>query len=174
MTKHPEKRYTEYFTRQQRALVSAAAARIFPTTATPGATEAGAVDYIDQALAEAYAADRVLYRNGLRALNRHARRRFGERFTALNSRRQDAVLRDFERGQIRDFHPAALFFRTLWRHTLEGVFGEPSYGGNRDLVGWRLVGFPGQRFGYDAARVDQPFEPVSLPGGAFDAAEALA
>lgn len=174
MAKSPGTGQRRFLTLRQRAIVSAAAARIFPTTDTPGATEAGAVDYIDRALAEAYPRDRGLYRDGLRALNRHARRRFGGPFIALTSRRQDAVLRDFERGGVSDFPAAALFFRTLWRHAMEGVFGEPGYGGNRDLVGWRLVGFPGQRFGYPGTPIDKPLEPVSLPGGAFDAAEALA
>jgi gluconate 2-dehydrogenase gamma chain len=48
---------------------------------------------------------------------------------------------------------------------LEGVFGEPQYGGNRGLVGWRLVGFPGQQFGYADAYINKPVDmsPVAVP-----------
>ena len=35
------------------------------------------------------------------------------------------------------------FFNTLRTHTMEGMFADPIYGGNRDFAGWRLVGFPG-------------------------------
>ncbi len=45
-------------------------------------------------------------------------------------------------------------------HVLEGVFGEPEYGGNRGLIGWRLVEFPGQQFGYADAYIDKR---VDLP-----------
>ena len=44
------------------------------------------------------------------------------------------------------FKQAAEFFETVRYHVLEGVFCEPQYGGNRDMIGWRLVNFPGQQF----------------------------
>ena len=150
-------------------------ARIFPTTDTPGALEAGADDYIDRALAGPYAPDRNLYREGCRALNRRARERYGKAFAKLAPRQCDAVLREFEQGRVADFPRAAQFFTTLWRHTMEGIFGEPAYGGNRDMIGWRLVGFPGQRAGYEDLPRDQPIElePHTLPSGAFDPNEQL-
>lgn len=146
------------------AVVEAAAARIFPTTSTPGATEAGAVTYIERALSEAYPGLVPLYRQGCRALDRHAKRRFGERFARLRAEQQDAVLSDFEASRAPDFPRASLFFETLRRHTMEGVLGEPAYGGNRGLVGWRLVGFPGHQFGYEDAYINKPvdIEPVAV------------
>jgi gluconate 2-dehydrogenase gamma chain len=47
---------------------------------------------------------------------------------------------------------------------LEGVFCEPQYGGNREMIGWRLVGFPGQQFGYDDAYINRRvnLEPVAV------------
>jgi gluconate 2-dehydrogenase gamma chain len=38
---------------------------------------------------------------------------------------------------------AQSFFETLRTHTMEGMFADPIYGGNKDFAGWRLVGFPG-------------------------------
>jgi len=146
------------------ALVAAAAARIFPTTATPGATEAGALNYIQRLLAEAYPELALLYRSGCRALERHAKRRFGKSFLRIAAAQQDAVLAEFETGHVRDFNLASDFFEMLLSHTMEGVLGEPAYGGNRGLVGWRLVGFPGHQFGYAdpyiGRRVD--IEPVAV------------
>ncbi len=48
-------------------------------------------------------------------------------------------------GSLTDEEPDSLaqFFAVVYEHTLEGTFGDPLYGGNRDAVGWKLVGFPG-------------------------------
>jgi gluconate 2-dehydrogenase gamma chain len=146
------------------AIVEAAAARIFPTTSTPGATEAGAVNYVERLLAEAYPEFAPLYRSGCRALDRHAKRRFGKGFLRIAAAEQDAVLADFEAGRVPGFGRASEFFETLLNHTMEGVLGEPAYGGNRSLVGWRLVGFPGHQFGYADPYIDRrvDIEPVAV------------
>ena len=146
------------------ALVQAAAARIFPTTSTPGATEAGAANYIQRALTEAFPELAPLYRTGCRALDRHAKRRFGDGFVRIAAEQQDAVLTDFEAGSVPDYGRASTFFEALRRHTMEGVLGEPAYGGNQGLVGWRLVGFPGHQFGYNDAYINKPvdIEPVAV------------
>jgi gluconate 2-dehydrogenase gamma chain len=135
-------------TRNERRILEAVADRIFPATDSPGAVEMGAVNYIERALAGDYADMLPEYRRGLRAVDRHARGKFGKRFALLGDAEKDAVLLDFEAGQVPGFKPAAEFFETVRCHVLEGVFGEPQYGGNRGMVGWRLVGFPGQQFGY--------------------------
>jgi len=138
--------------------------RIFPRTSTPGAVEIGAINYIDIALAGDYAALVPLYRQGLRALNRYARAKFGRAFQSLNDEMKDAVLLAFEAGSIADFKNAAEFFETVRCHILEGVFCEPQYGGNKDMMGWRLVDFPGQQFGYADAYVNKrvDLEPVAV------------
>lgn len=138
--------------------------RIFPKTATPGAVEIGAINYIDIALAGDYAALVPLYRQGLRALNRYARAKFSRAFQSLNDELRDAVLLAFEAGSIPDFKNAAEFFETVRCHVLEGIFCEPQYGGNNDMMGWRLVDFPGQQFGYADAYVNKrvDLEPVAV------------
>lgn len=146
------------------AIVKAAAARIFPTTSTPGATEADVLNYVTRLLAEAYPELTPLYRNGCRALNRHAKRLFGVGFLRIPENDQDAVLTDFEAGRVADFSHASEFFEKLRSHTIEGVLGEPEYGGNRDMVGWRLVGFPGHQFGYADPHINRrvEIEPVAV------------
>ncbi|MBM4299077.1 MAG: gluconate 2-dehydrogenase subunit 3 family protein [Deltaproteobacteria bacterium] len=150
--------------RDESELLAAIAERIFPTTDTPGAVEIGAVDYLEIALAGDYAALAPLYRQGLRAVNRHARGRLGKNFLNLGDAEKDAVLRDFECGALDSFKQAAEFFETLRYHVLEGVFCEPQYGGNKDMTGWRLVDFPGQQSGYADAYINKrvDLEPVSV------------
>jgi gluconate 2-dehydrogenase gamma chain len=90
------------------------------------------------------------YRDGLAALDRFARRRFGRSFTALDENRQDHVLSALERGDaggFGDLKPDA-FFKLVLQDVIEGTFSDPAYGGNRDLVGWRLVGYPGPQRAY--------------------------
>lgn len=144
--------------------LAAIAERIFPTTDTPGAVEIGSLRYIDIALAGDYAALAPLYRQGLRSINRCARSRYRARFAELTDEQKDAVLIDFEAGQVSGCKNAAEFFETVRYHVLEGVFCEPQYGGNKNMTGWRLVNFPGQQFGYDDAYIDKrvDLEPVSV------------
>jgi gluconate 2-dehydrogenase gamma chain len=135
-------------TQEESETLECIAERIFPATDTPGAVEIGAVCYIDTALAGDYAALVPLYRKGLRAVNRHSRATFGRDFRALSSESQVAVLLVFESGSVSGYKAAAEFFETVRYHVMEGVFCEPHYGGNKEMMGWRLVGFPGQQFGY--------------------------
>jgi len=157
-------RQWKMLTADEATTLEAIAGRIFPNTDTPGAVEIGALAYIDIALAADYASLLPLYRQGLRAINRHAQNKFGRRLAALSDPQKDAVLVDFESGSVAGFKPAAEFFETLRYHVLEGVFCEPQYGGNKDMAGWRLVHFPGQQFGYADAYIDKrvDLEPIAV------------
>lgn len=140
------------------------AERIFPRTSTPGAVEIGAVNYIDTALESDYAELLPLYRQGLRAIHRYSRSQFARPFRSLSDELQDAVLAAFESGSVADFKDAAAFFETARCHVLEGVFCEPHYGGNKDMLGWRMVDFPGQQFGYADPYINKrvDLEPVAV------------
>jgi gluconate 2-dehydrogenase gamma chain len=63
----------------------------------------------------------------------------------LNPEQQDEVITALENDKATGFtYPTAReFFNTLRTHTMEGMFADPLYGGNKDFAGWRLVGFPG-------------------------------
>ncbi len=151
-------------TQDEAEMLELIAERIFPKTNTSGAVEIGAVNYIDLALAGDYAPLLPLYRLGIRAVNRYARSKFGRTFRSLSDELKDAVLVAFEAGSISEFKNAAEFFETVRCHVLEGVFCEPQYGGNKDMMGWRIVGFPGQQFGYADAYVNKrvDLEPVAV------------
>src|SRR5579859_3818536 len=158
-----------FFTEEEALAIAAAAARIFPSDESgPGANEAGVVIYIDRQLASAYGRDyyryiqppfepgvpeqgyqgketpREIYRAGLKTLGG---------FHLLAPTEQDAKLHQIENTP---------FFSLLRTHTIEGMFSDPMHGGNRDLIGWQLLGFPGPRLGYydDVDRhYGEPFRP---------------
>ena len=44
--------------------------------------------------------------------------------------------------------PSDVFFAHLWESTVEGFFSDPVYGGNRNMVAWRMIGFPGAYASY--------------------------
>jgi len=153
-TAEPYKNLTEAEGRTLEAIV----ARLIPSDVrSPGALEAGAARYIDRALGDALAASRPAYAAGLAALDAYARDAAGKPFAELAAERQDALLRDLERNVANGFAPsAAAFFELVLGHTLEGTFSDPYYGGNRDFIGWELIGYPGLRLAVlaDEQRMD--------------------
>jgi gluconate 2-dehydrogenase gamma chain len=151
--KHSGSRALMFFSPYQAAVVETAAARIIPgDEQDPGAREAGVVQYIDRALAGAYADHQGVYRRGISAMDSYAERKFRKNFIELTEVQQDQILQDMEQGKAVGFtSPSALeFFTTLYQHTLEGMFSDPVYGGNKGAAGWKLIGFPGAQYAYSA------------------------
>jgi gluconate 2-dehydrogenase gamma chain len=128
------------------ATVEAFAERIMPgSPGKPGARDAGVLNYIDLALAGAYSDQLDFYRRGIAQLDAYCQATFKEPFAKLPAARQDEVIAALEQGKATGFtYPSAqAFFNALRTHTIEGMFADPVYGGNKDFAGWRLVGFPG-------------------------------
>jgi gluconate 2-dehydrogenase gamma chain len=155
----------QWFFPAEAACIEAIAARIIPGTPDdPGALEADALVYIDRALAGAYSALRSFYRRGISCLDAYATTVHGAPFAQLPAATQDLVLRQLEADNIPTFPAAepdaaaneptaATFFAVVRQHTIEGMFADPMYGGNRNAVGWRLIGYPGPRFGFSRAEM---------------------
>jgi gluconate 2-dehydrogenase gamma chain len=128
------------------ATVAAFAERLMPgAPGKPGARDAGVLNYIDLALAGAYADLQDFYRRGLAQLDEYCRATRKGRFVELRPSQQDEVIRALEDGTATGFTwpTARELFETLRTHTMEGMFADPVYGGNKEFAGWRLVGFPG-------------------------------
>jgi len=111
----------------------------------PGATDAGVLNYIDLALAGAYSDQQDFYRRGITQLDAHCTQTYGKPFRGLTAAQQDETITALEQGKAPEFvwPMAQAFFNTVRTHTMEGMFADPVYGGNKDFAGWRLVGFPG-------------------------------
>jgi gluconate 2-dehydrogenase gamma chain len=184
-----------FFTEQERSTIEAIVSRLIPSDEEgPGAAEAGVADFLDFQMAGFYGRGQRwymlgpwdegedtqgyqsrltpsgLYRAGLTAIDAHCRATYAERnFSDLDAATQDEILTAIEEETL-DFDdvPAKLFFDLVLENTIEGFFSDPIYGGNRDMVGWRLVGFPGARYDYrayldhDGAALDIP--PLGLGG----------
>jgi gluconate 2-dehydrogenase gamma chain len=159
-----------FFTEEEALIVAAAAARIFPSDDSgPGAKEAGVVIYIDRQLAGPYGRDRYRYTQG--PFDENAAREFGYQgkatpsetyreglkglkgFDSLSPEEQDKKLQQIENTHL---------FALLRQNTIEGMFSDPVHGGNVDMVGWQLVGFPGPRMS-NYAEVDKHFGEAFRP-----------
>jgi gluconate 2-dehydrogenase gamma chain len=138
--------YGASFNVDESATIQAITERLMPgAPGKPGATDAGVLNYIDLALAGAYADQRDFYRRGIAQLDAYCQATYKEPFAKLPAARQDEVITALEQGKATGFSwpSAQAFFNTLRTHTIEGMFADPVYGGNKDFAGWRLVGFPG-------------------------------
>jgi hypothetical protein len=123
-------------------VLEAVVARLIPTDENgPGATEARVARYISRALDGDYREHRPAYEKGLAAIDDQARLTLHSSFTALAPEQQDALLMDVECGRS----PSHAFFELVLRHSIEGMFGDPQWGGNAEQAGWALLGYPGPR-----------------------------
>ena len=135
-----------FLNHDQVATIAAFTERLMPgAPGKPGATDANVVNYIDLALAGAYADLQDFYRRGLASLDAYCRKTYSEPFVRLSTAKQDGTIAALAEGIATGFTfpTAQAFFNTLRTHTIEGMFADPIYGGNKDFAGWRLVGFPG-------------------------------
>ena len=181
-----------YLTMPEVRFLDAAVERLIPTDELgPGAKDAGVTNYIDGQLVSAWGTHgrnyrsgpwpdgipeqgfqsrftpQEIYRIGIREINDHCVAQYQRPFDQLSVEKQDGILKALEKGEI-DLPslPATLFFELLWRNTEEGFFADPMYGGNRDKVGWKLLGFPGMPSSAYREHLDkaEPYyaEPVSI------------
>jgi gluconate 2-dehydrogenase gamma chain len=158
-----------FFNDEHAATVAAFAERLMPgAPGKPGAHDANVLNYIDLALAGAYADQQDFYRRGLAQLDAYCRKTYDQPFVKLSAAQQDEVIGALEQGKASEFTfpPAQAFFNTLRAHTMEGMFADPVYGGNKDFSGWKLVGFPGTQLYYTPADLasKEPFTRAPITG----------
>ncbi len=108
-----------------------------------------------------------IYRRGLEYVDAYAQEQFEQNFVDLTVEQQDQILTAMDEETTTGFEGPSgkAFFTQLRNDTIEGMFGDPMYGGNRDLAGWRLVGYPGAQRFYTPADIKNPNftrEPQSL------------
>jgi gluconate 2-dehydrogenase gamma chain len=93
-----------------------------------------------------------LYRAAIADIDERAKAAHGgKRFAELDAAAQDALLHALEGGDASVGGDLGKdFFKMLLANTTEGFLADPIYGGNRDFIGWKLMGFPGPRYNYVA------------------------
>ena len=147
--------------------VEAITGRIIPTDHEPGAIEADCVNFIDKALANEDADLRVEYQEGVRGVDLVSSRRFGRRFATLETSQQDEVLAALEAGRADGWPDGEVssseFFETVRNHTVLGFLADPKYGGNRDYVGWKVIGYPGPRHQLGGYTIEQTRGEADVP-----------
>jgi gluconate 2-dehydrogenase gamma chain len=189
-TRAPQRQPTYlFFNAEEAAFIEAAVARLIPKDDQwGGALEAGVPNYIDKQLAGAWGAGERLYRSGpwqpgtpsqgyqlpftpaelfRTALATIDKALAKTPFAQMSADQQDNYLAGLEQGGT-DLGgvPSEVFFSHLWECTLEGFFSDPVYGGNRNMISWRMIGFPGAYASYYdlvdqyGIKIDRP--PMSL------------
>src|SRR5665213_1649104 len=127
----------------------------------PGAVECGAANYIDRALADALSAEKGGFVQNLANVETLARSTHGSAFADLSPEVRDELLTSMEKGSAAGFPGARQFFGRVRRLTLEGMFGDPYYGGNRNFAGWDLIKYTGPRLATTLA--DQSMKTPAKP-----------
>jgi gluconate 2-dehydrogenase gamma chain len=116
----------------------------------PSASESGVTEYINRSLGDYLAGEKAAFIEGLEQTDAFARRSQDRAFIGLTPEKQDAVLTAMESGSAEGFPNARAFFNRARRLTMEGMFGDPYYGGNKNFAGWDLIRYPGPRLATSA------------------------
>jgi gluconate 2-dehydrogenase gamma chain len=183
-----------FFTAEEWAFVQAAVSRIIPADELgPGALEAGAAEFIDRQMNTPYAtgaqwymqgpfkadaapelgyqlqlSPQQIYRLGIAAVEAWCKNASGKTFAEQDSATRDKILGKIEAGEIVfEQLPTKVFFSLLVQNTREGFFCDPIHGGNKGMVGWTQIGFPGARADFmDWVERNEPypFPAVSIRG----------
>ena len=183
-----------FFDAAEWAFVCAAVDRLIPRDEHgPGALELGVAEYIDRQMQTPWAegarwymqgpfikaapefgyqsklVPREQYRINLRAADAWCRKIYGHVFADLPVADRDAALKAMEDGKAGEDAPALKTFFTsfLLKNTLEGYWGDPMYGGNKNMAAWKMIGYPGVRADYQdwvTRAGPYPYGPVSLHG----------
>jgi gluconate 2-dehydrogenase gamma chain len=187
----------QFFTAAEARAMEALADRIIPTDPdTPGGKDAGCVVFVDRQLAGPYGRQEGLfvsgpfetgaknqgpqsplspaqqYRQWLAAFDRACGAKHGGKaFADLSPDEQDALLHQLEKGELElEGVSGQAFFDQAIKDIQMGFFADPVYGGNRNMVAWNMIGFPGARYNYldwvNRHNERFPLPPVSITGRA--------
>ena len=159
-----------YFTPHEAAFIEAVVDHMIPADAlSPKGTDVGVHLYMDRALSGGWGKGERLYRQGpwkqgtpnqgyqlpltpaelyragIAAVDAECARQYGKRFEKLNAEQREEVLKAMQQNKLTlaGGLPARTFFDVLYQNVMEGMFADPIYGGNKDMAGWKLVGFNG-------------------------------
>ncbi len=143
MVRRPLPRY-RFLSESEASLLIDICEQIIPRDDVAGATDTGAIDFIDRQLGGPYRRHRQAYHSGLESFSRTCLQAHGGPFQGLPRDKKIEALRSIERGEA----PAALwgepspkdFFNMVLAHTMQSFYGSPRHGGNRGYASYRMLG----------------------------------
>jgi len=121
--------------------------QIIPPDKDPGAQWASVVNYIDIQLCGPYQELRPLYREGLAQLETISAQHFGHDYSEIPAASQLALLKSIDQGTVSTESPTITsaqysFFHIVLDHTMQGFYGDPRHGGNREHASWKMLALP--------------------------------
>jgi len=132
-----------FFTLEEALCVIAFCEQIIPKDQSPGATDAGVIYYIDRQLSGVFHYDQETYRNGISNLQNFSKTNNGKTFESLAPDEQIKLMKMMESNQIgeKDWSPgkSSDFFNLVLSHTMQGFYGSPIHGGNKDFMSFEML-----------------------------------
>jgi gluconate 2-dehydrogenase gamma chain len=132
-----------YLDEKEITLLDAIVEQIIPTDDFPGGKWANVSNFIDKQLNTYYRKHQLEYREGLAALDKTVILMKGKKFEELSFSEQMALLEKMEAGEFSDGywrnHSPADFFDMIRQHSLQGFYGSPGHGGNREYISYRML-----------------------------------
>ena len=130
-------------TNEEARIVDSLADQIIPPDEYAGGSEAGVTRFIDRQLAGFYSEHTRMYRVCLKGFEETCIKVYGEGFTGLSLEKQFEYLSNIESGKYNDPEwegfTLSSFFGTLRNHCLQGYYGSPRHGGNKNHVSYRMM-----------------------------------
>ena len=146
-----------FLTAEEAKTLEAICGQIVPTDRDAGAVPAGAVNFIDRQLVGHLKRHQKAYREGLVGVDQSSLALYGRKFRELLPDKQIAVLQALEKGEapgdIWKRRSAKAFFALVVDHTMQGFYGDPRHGGNREAVSWKMLELP-----YPPVRGQLPYD----------------
>jgi gluconate 2-dehydrogenase gamma chain len=133
-----------YLNEEEIGLLDAIVEQIIPTDDYPGGKWANVSNFIDKQLDTFYSKHQVEYRNGLAAFEKTVIQLKSKKFEELPFAEQTALLEKMEAGDFpgdywKDHSPAE-FFDMIRQHSMQGFYGSPVHGGNREYISYHMLG----------------------------------
>lgn len=134
-----------FFTPEEAKCVVALCEQIIPADEHGGgATEAGVIHYIDRQLVAVFNDDQVLYQHGISAMQASSVDMHGVRFEQLDGETQLEFVQLMERRELPEQHWEGIdpfrFFNRVIQHTMQGFYGAPRHGGNKNYMSYQMMG----------------------------------
>ncbi len=132
-----------FFTEKEAFTIIAFAEQIIPADEDPGATDAHVINFIDKQLIGPYTRFQESYRKGIPAIENSSVRILRKSFYELNWDEQAHFMEQMEAGNLpeeywQDVNQRS-FFNMLLDHTMQGFYGSPRHGGNKNYVSYKMM-----------------------------------